>query len=77
MGSKKGCCCFKIFYEKNNNKKEFDFLEADPDEAGLYAVEYDDDGNPTNNKILVARFTTIDKNLGPNDGLRIEWTILV
>jgi len=46
-------------------------------EAGLYAVKYDDNGNPTDDTILVARFTTIDKNLGYSDGLKIEWSILV
>jgi len=64
---------FTLIIEENEPAvKPFTF-----NEAGLYAVEYDSDGNPTNNKILVARFTTIDKNLGPNDGLRIEWSILV
>ena len=46
-------------------------------EAALYAVKYDDDGNPTNDHLMVSRFTTIDKNLGPNDGLLIEWSLLV
>jgi len=64
---------FTLIIEENEPAiKPFTF-----NEAGLYAVEYDSDGKPTNNKILVARFTTIDKNLGPNDGLKIEWSILV
>ncbi len=47
-------------------------------EAGLYAVKINDDGTPDpNNVLMVARFTTTDKNLGPNDGLKIEWTVLV
>jgi hypothetical protein len=47
-------------------------------EAGLFAVKINDDGTPDpNNVLMVARFTTTDKNLGPNDGLRIEWTVLV
>jgi hypothetical protein len=46
-------------------------------EAGLFAVKYDNDGKPTNDHIMVAKFTTTTKNLGPNDGLRIEWSILV
>ena len=46
-------------------------------EAGLYAVKFDENGKPTNDKILVARFTTQDKNLGPTDGIIIEWSILV
>ena len=46
-------------------------------EAALYAVKYDSDGNPTNDYVMVAKFTTTTKSLGPNDGLRIEWSILV
>ena len=46
-------------------------------EAALYAVKYDSDGKPTNDHIMVAKFTTTTKSLGPNDGLRIEWSILV
>ena len=45
-------------------------------EAGLYAVKYSDD-DPTDDKILFARFTTTDKTLSANDGILIEWTILV
>ena len=64
---------FTLILEENEPaSKPFTF-----NEAGLYAVKYDSDGNPTDDKILVARFTTIDKNLGPTDGLRIEWSILV
>jgi hypothetical protein len=64
---------FTLIIEENEPAdKPFTF-----NEAALYAVEYDDDGKPLNNKIMVARFTTMDKNLGPNDGLKIEWTILV
>jgi len=46
-------------------------------EAGLYAVEYDSNGTPTSNKILFARFTTLDKYLDSNDGIIIEWHVLV
>jgi len=47
-------------------------------EAGLFAVKINKDGTPdANNVLMVARFTTSDKNLGPNDGLKIEWTVLV
>jgi len=46
-------------------------------EAALYAVKFDSDGKPTNDHIMVAKFTTTTKSLGPNDGLRIEWSILV
>jgi len=45
-------------------------------EAGLYAVKYVND-KPTDEKILFARFTTLDKYLDLKDGLRIEWNILV
>ncbi len=45
-------------------------------EASLYAVKYID-GVPTNDKILFARFTTLDKYLDSNDGISIEWSILV
>jgi len=50
---------------------------VDFNEAALYAVKFDDDGKPTNDDIMVAKFTTTTKSLGPNDGLRIEWSILV
>lgn len=50
-------------------------------EAGLYAVRHVDDGNgnmvPTNDYILFARFTTLDKYLETTDGIMIEWYILV
>jgi len=46
-------------------------------EAGLYAVEYDSNGIPTSNKVLFARFTTLDKYLDSNDGIIIEWHVLV
>jgi len=46
-------------------------------EAALYAVKFDEDGNPTDTKIMFARFTTLDKYLDINDGISIEWTILV
>ena len=45
-------------------------------EAGLYAVEHIG-GIPTNNKVLFARFTTLDKYLDTNDGIIIEWHVLV
>jgi hypothetical protein len=53
-------------------------------EAALYAVEYDEDtglpvvdNNGNVNYILFARFTTLDKYLSGEDGLMIEWYILV
>jgi hypothetical protein len=52
-------------------------------EAGLFAVkyEYDPDYNqdvPVEDEyILFARFTTLDKYLETNDGIMIEWYILV
>jgi len=50
-------------------------------EAGLYAVKHVDDGTgnmvPTNDYILFARFTTLDKYLEAADGIMIEWYILV
>lgn len=45
-------------------------------EASLYAVKYVD-GVPTDEKILFARFTTLDKYLDLKDGISIEWSILV
>lgn len=65
---------FILEIEKNEIvNKPFTF-----NEAGLFAVKINNDGTPDpNNVLLVARFTTSDKNLGPNDGLRIEWTVLV
>jgi hypothetical protein len=64
---------FTLILEENEPaSKPFTF-----NEMGLFAVKYDDDGNPTDNKIMVARFTTMDKNLGANDGLRVEWSVLV
>jgi len=46
-------------------------------EAALYAVKYTDGGEPTDTKILFAKFTTLDKYLDLNDGIKIEWSILV
>ncbi len=51
-------------------------------EAGLFAVEYAWDTTfnefrPTDNNILFARFTTLDKYLDAGDGIMIEWYILV
>jgi hypothetical protein len=57
---------------RQNNSAFFRF-----NEAGLYAVEYDDQGNLTGNTILFARFTTLDKYLEAQDGIMIEWYILV
>lgn len=47
-------------------------------EAGLYAVNYEN-GRPVSPSeyILFARFTTLDKYLETNDGIVIEWYILV
>ena len=58
--------------------KPFEF-----NEAGLWAVEYDDDGKPvknrdgTTNKRLFAHFTTSSKFIEDTDQLKIEWYILV
>ena len=51
-------------------------------EAGLYAVRYEYSSTynqevPTDDYILFARFTTLDKYLETNDGIMIEWYILV
>lgn len=46
-------------------------------EAGLWAVKFDANGVPLSQKVLFARFTTLDKYLDTNDGLIIEWHILV
>lgn len=47
-------------------------------EAALWAVEYDPaTGVPSDNKVLFARFTTLDKYLDTNDGIIIEWHVLV
>ncbi len=51
-------------------------------EAGLYAVEHAWDNTsgqwyPTDNFILFARFTTLDKWLDGGDGVMIEWYVLV
>ena len=51
-------------------------------EAGLYAVRYEWSNTynqevPTDDYILFARFTTLDKYLETNDGIMIEWYILV
>jgi len=45
-------------------------------EAGLFAVRYEN-GEPTDDHILFARFTTLDKYLETNDGIMIEWYVLV
>ena len=52
-------------------------------EAGLFAVKYDSNGNvvyDSNGRaehIMFARFTTLDKYLESADGIMIEWYILV
>jgi hypothetical protein len=51
-------------------------------EAGLFAVRYEYDANldtevPTEDYLLFARFTTLDKYLDTADGIVIEWYILV
>lgn len=51
-------------------------------EAGLFAVKYVYDAGsgtniPTDDYILFARFTTLDKYLETADGIMIEWYILV
>ncbi len=63
---------FTLIIEKN----ELVDKPVNFNEAALYAVKYDN-GKPTNDHIMVAKFTTTTKSLGPNDGLRIEWSILV
>ena len=58
--------------------KPFEF-----NEAGLWAVEYGDNGKPvknsngTANKRLFAHFTTSSKFIEESDQLKIEWYILV
>jgi len=62
------------------NPKPFRF-----NEAGLFAVKYDSNGlvvpDPFDaakaSKVMFARFTTMDKWLDENDGILIEWYILV
>ncbi len=51
-------------------------------EAGLFAVEWLFDPTnatwkPTDNYVLFARFTTLDKWLDTGDGIMIEWYVLV
>ncbi len=51
-------------------------------EAGLFAVRYEYDPAqgievPTDDHLLFARFTTLDKYLESPDGIMIEWYILV
>jgi len=51
-------------------------------EAGLYAMEYEynqqlGEEAPTGEFVLFARFTTLDKYLEAQDGIMIEWYILV
>jgi len=51
-------------------------------EAGLFAVRYEFDPAtgtdvPTDDSLLFARFTTLDKYLDAADGIMIEWYILV
>jgi len=46
-------------------------------EAGLYAVEMIGGVPSPSEKILFARFTTLDKYLDTNDGIIIEWHVLV
>jgi hypothetical protein len=64
---------FTLIIEKN----ELVDKPVDFNEAALYAVKFDDDGKPTDDNIMIAKFTTTTKSLGPNDGLKIEWSILV
>ncbi len=69
-----------IFVKGQPHPKPFRF-----NEAGLYAVKYDSNGNIVpdpddalkSSKVLFARFTTMDKWLDENDGILIEWYILV
>jgi hypothetical protein len=68
---------FNIIIQENEPAdKPFKF-----NEAAIYAVKYVDDGSgnmiPTDDKILFARFTTMDKFLDTKDGISIEWSVLV
>ncbi len=64
--------------EPPSDNKPFEF-----NEAGLWAVEYDSDGNIVEdsdgnaNKLLIAHFTTSSKYIEDNESLKIEWYILV
>ena len=63
---------FVIKIDQNEpTNKPFKFSEA-----GLFAVKYIDDV-PTDEKLLFARFTTLDKYLDTSDGIIIEWHVLV
>jgi len=71
---------FTMFIREDEmtDQKPFEF-----NEAGLWAVEYDADGNlivnsdGTVNKRLFAHFTTSSKFIEATDQLKIEWYILV
>ncbi len=71
---------FTMFIREDEmtNQKPFEF-----NEAALWAVEYDDNGDivvngdGTVNKRLFAHFTTASKFIEDTDQLKIEWYILV
>jgi len=71
---------FTMFIREDemSSQKPFEF-----NEAGLWAVEYNDKGKPvansdgTANKRLFAHFTTSSKFIEDSDQLKIEWYILV
>jgi hypothetical protein len=68
-----------VMYLKPNEPKDKPFRF---NEAGLYSVKYEWDENdhlwkPTDDYILFARFTTLDKYLEAADGIMIEWYVLV
>jgi len=65
--------------EPPSSERPFEF-----NEAGLWAVEYDEStGKPVNNadgttnKILIAHFTTTSKFIEGSESVKIEWYILV
>jgi len=71
---------YTMFIRKDEmtDQKPFEF-----NEAGLWAVEYDSNGNVvvnddgSVNKVLFAHFTTASKYIETSDELKIEWYILV
>jgi len=71
-------CTMYIRDSEMNSQKPFEF-----NEAGLWAVEYDSNGNVVTDsdgnasKRLFAHFTTSSKFIEDNDELKIEWYILV
>ncbi len=64
--------------DEMQSQRPFEF-----NEAGLWAVQYDDNGKPvlnsdgTTNRRLFAHFTTSSKFIEDSDQLKIEWYILL